>query len=404
MATGKAASLTRARTSTPVSARAVASSKRWDALDFFRFAAVMLMVQGHTFYVVVDEAIRPEKWYRWHNYVHGYTAPTFMFASGLAFGVTTFRRWDDHAHWGRPLLRRIERYLMIIGLGYLIHLPSFSMAALDGASERALTNFLKVDALQVIGFTLLVAELLVWAIKKRGVFVAAIGALGVGSVLAAPAIHRIDLAALHPALSAYVNAGTGSPFPVFPWSGFLCAGIVAAFFVQRTFDHGHDDRLLGRLVAVAGVCMIAALGFGMVDPGIFGEHNFWKTNPWFFVWRVGVLLLFLAVLCVLDDFLRRRGPPGRVHRTVRVMAMETLVIYVAHLFVLYGTPLNEGVNRAIGKNLQIPEAVLGVTVLFAAMAALAWGWHLLKKKKPTHFFWMRMVMLAALLGWVFLSR
>jgi hypothetical protein len=404
MATGKAASLTRARTSTPADAATVTSTRRWDALDFFRFAAVMLMVQGHTFYVVVEESIRDAKWYRWHNYIHGYTAPTFMFASGLAFGITTFRRWDDHTHWGKPLLRRLERYLMIIGLGYLIHLPSFSMAALDGASERALTNFLKVDALQVIGITLLFAELLVWAIKKRGPFVAAISAAGAAIVLLAPWVHRIDLSAIHPAIGAYLNAGTGSPFPIFPWGGFLCAGIVAAFFVQRTFDHDQDDRLLGRLVAAASVCMIAALGLGMIAPDLFGEHNFWKTNPWFFVWRVGVLLLFLALLCVLADLLARRGPAGKIHRTVSVMAMETLVIYVSHLFILYGTPLNEGVNRAIGKNLDIPEAVLSVLLLFAAMGALAWGWHAFKKKKPTQFFWMRMVMLAALLGWVFFSR
>lgn len=404
MASGKVATLTRARTSTPVDAAAVASSKRWDALDFFRFAAVMLMVQGHTFYVVVDEAIRPEKWYRWHNYVHGYTAPTFMFASGLAFGITTFRRWDDHAHWGKPLVRRIERYLMIIGLGYLIHLPSFSMAALDGAGAHALTNFLKVDALQVIGITLLAAELLVWAVKKRGPFVALVGGLGVLSVLLAPWIHRLAFDGLHPALGAYLNASTGSPFPIFPWSGFLCAGIVSAFFVQKAFDADHADRLVGRLVAAAGVMMIAALVLGMVAPELFGEHNFWKTSPWFFVWRFGVLLLFLALLSVFADFLSRRGPPGRVHRTVRVMAMETLVIYVAHLFILYGTPLNEGVNRAVGKNLGIPEASAAVLVLFAAMAALGWGWHLLKKKRPTQFFWARMVMLAALLGWVFFSR
>ncbi len=380
------------------------SAKRWDALDFFRFAAVMLMVQGHTFYVVVEESIRDARWYRWHNYVHGYTAPTFMFASGLAFGVTTFRRWDDHAHWGKPLLRRIERYLMIIGLGYLIHLPSFSIAALDGAGERALTNFLKVDALQVIGITLLVAELLVWAIKKRGVFIAAISAFGAAIVFLAPWVHRLDFGALHPALAAYLNSATGSPFPIFPWGGFLCAGVVAAYFVQKTFDADHGDQLVGRLVAVAGVCMIAALGLAAVDPGIFGEHNFWKTNPWFFIWRVGVLLLFLALLCVLADVVARRGPPGRIHRTVSVMAMETLVIYVAHLFILYGTPLNDGVNRAIGKNLDIAEASLIVLGLFVAMGALAWGWHLFKKKKPTQFFWMRMAMLAALLGWVFLSR
>jgi len=405
MSTIKTTPLGRAQAESAVDAATEAPSRRWDALDLFRFAAVMLMVQGHTWYVLVDEAIRPEKWYRWHNYVHGYTAPMFMFASGLAFGITTFRRWDDHATWGRPALKRVERYLMIVGLGYLIHLPSFSMAALDGASDRALANFLKVDALQIIGITLLACELLVVVIKKRGAFVAAVAGLGVATVALAPWIHRLPFEEwLHPVFSAYFNSNTGSPFPIFPWAGFLCAGIVTAFLVQRAFDRGQHDELMGRFVAVAGSMMALAVVIGAVDPGLFGEHNFWKTNPWFFAWRVGALLLVLALLCVLADALARRGPPGAIQRTVQIMAMETLVIYVAHLLILYGTPLNEGMNLAIGKNLAIPGAALAVLILFAAMAALGWGWHVFKKKKPTQFFWARMAMLAALLGWVFLSR
>ncbi len=378
---------------------------RWDALDLFRFAAVMLMVQGHTWYVVVDQAIRPERWYRWHNYVHGYTAPMFMFASGLAFGVTTFRRWDDHAYWGRPVLKRIERYLMIIGVGYLLHLPSFSMASLDGASIGALRNFLKVDALQVIGVTLIGAELLIVAVKRRGLYVTLVSAIALGIVALAPWVHRLPVDAwLHPAFAGYLNSTTGSPFPLFPWAGFMGAGIVTAFFVQHAFDTGNARQLMGRLTAAGAALMSVALLAGLADISIFGEHNFWKTNPIFFMWRVGVLLIVVAVFTLVAEALGRRGAPGPVRKTIQVMGMETLVIYVAHLLVLYGTPLNDGINHSVGEHLAIPQATLAVVVLFAAMTAFAWGWHLFKKRRPAHFFWMRMAMLTTLLGWVFLSH
>jgi uncharacterized membrane protein len=70
-------------------AAVAAVDRRWLALDLLRFLAVLLMVQGHTFTALIEDAVRALGWYRWHSYVHGYTAPLFMFSAGLAFGVTT---------------------------------------------------------------------------------------------------------------------------------------------------------------------------------------------------------------------------------------------------------------------------------------------------------------------------
>jgi uncharacterized membrane protein len=64
---------------------------RWLALDLFRFAAALLMVQGHVFTELLSSDYSGERWVRHHRFVHGYTAPMFLFAAGLAFGVTTFR-------------------------------------------------------------------------------------------------------------------------------------------------------------------------------------------------------------------------------------------------------------------------------------------------------------------------
>src|SRR5688572_12434418 len=78
-------------------------SGRWLALDLLRFCAVFLMVQGHTFTTLIDPVVRRARWYRHHEFLHGYTAPMFLFASGLAFGYTTFRAWEANTRPGPPL-------------------------------------------------------------------------------------------------------------------------------------------------------------------------------------------------------------------------------------------------------------------------------------------------------------
>jgi len=386
---------------------AAAPRGRWAALDFFRFGAVLLMVQGHAFYVVVSETVREASWYGWHGYVHGYTAPMFLFAAGLAFGITTFRRWDDHARVGKPLWRRVERYLLIIAVGYLLHMPQMSLSGLLSASPERLATFFKVDALQHIGVVLLACELLIPALRRPGRFVALVAVLGVASVLAGPFLWRLPVEGWLPTgIAAYVNDHTGSIFPLAPWSGFIFAGIVSAWLIHRARlrDRRPWHEFAGPLVTAAAALMLAsAIGTEQLRD-VWGEHNFWKTSPWFFLWRVGCVLLLLAGLCGLSRLLEgRRRPTGPIGSTVQVMGQETLVVYVAHLFVLYGSPLHRGFQHDWGHALGLGQSALFFLAVFVAMAFLAWGWHTFKTRRPGQFQTARLALLGSVILYVFVG-
>ena len=84
------------QTASRKAAKAERRAGRWLALDLLRFCAVFLMVQGHTFSSLLDPSVRAERWYQHHNFVHGYTAPMFLFENldlfeymviGLLLGV-----------------------------------------------------------------------------------------------------------------------------------------------------------------------------------------------------------------------------------------------------------------------------------------------------------------------------
>lgn len=372
-------------------------ARRWLALDLFRFLAVVLMVQGHAFYVTASPAVREAGWYAWHNYVHGFTAPMFLFAAGLAFAITTFRRWDEHTRLGRPVYRRIERYLLLLAIGYLLQVPGLSLGKLlSPDSPDALARMLKVDALHHIGLVLLLCVGLVLVLRRPGRFAFASGALGVASVLAGPFVWRLPAEEVLPTfLAAWVNDHTGSIFPLVPWSGFIFAGVVTGWAVSRAARRDGDwtSGLPPRLAGVAAVLL--ATGFALDQSGLdpFGPHNFWKTSPWFFLWRLGVVVLVLALLGLLDGWLRARTSRPTV-RLIRVMGQETLVVYVAHLLVLYGSPVFVGVWALWRRQLGLAPSVAVVVALFAAMAGLAQLWHHVKTRRPSEFQWLRLGLMA----------
>ncbi|MEM7135700.1 MAG: heparan-alpha-glucosaminide N-acetyltransferase domain-containing protein [Myxococcota bacterium] len=365
-----------------------AITERWGALDVLRLVAVVLMVQGHTFTALLDPAFRVGGWDRPHAYLHGLTAPMFLFASGLAFGVATFRRWTDHARTSPATRRRFERYGWLLFIGYALSLPKMSFRRLFGESsaDNART-FFRVDALENIGVSLLVLQALVLVLKRPRPFVAAVFVLGAGLVFGAPAAWRMPAEALLPlALAAYVNVNTGSILPLFPWAGFIFAGVLTAYGCLDRSMSLRPHRAFG--LGVTGLLLwwvataLAQHGFNC-----FGEHNYWKTSPIFFFVRLGLLLLGLSLLCFGEALVTRRSTapksdsPGWMART----AQETLVIYVTHLFLLYGSPINHGIARFYRNDLSIAMASAVALLILSVSVGVALCWRYARDHYPVRF-------------------
>lgn len=387
-----------------VDGRVVAAgrTRRWLALDAFRFVAVCLMVQGHVFTTLLDRATKSQGWYPHHSFVHGYTAPMFLFGAGLAFGYTTFRQWEQHAAGGAPARKRYQRYFWLLFIGYLLHLPSLSLSRLLGISDpQTIARMFQADVLQHIGVSLALCQVLVWLVKRRGLFVAIIAALGIVSIAAAPWVWGLDLSdGLLPTwAAAYVNASTGSAFPLVPWAGFTYAGIVVAYALgaerrERLADV--SQVAAWPLTALALGCLIVPIVLDRFGPFAWPSHNFWKVNPLFTLWRLGNVLAILALFCHVERILLRCGILGaeargrgskvavRVSRWIKLIAAESLIIYVAHLLVLHGSVLAPGLKHgdvAHEHSLGLGGASVVALALFLAMVGLAKLWNELKRER-----------------------
>lgn len=369
--------------------KAIAKAKgRWKALDFFRFAAVVLMVQGHTFTALLDTEVKAAAWYRWHAFVHGLTAPMFLFAAGLAFGVTTFRKWDAHHSGGAAMGKRLKRYGWILFVAYVLHLPGLSLWRLFGENaEAAQRSFFQVDALHHIATVLVASVLWVRFAPSKRAFVTGIALAAAAVVLSGPFMWRTSFEGVVPApLAAYLNADTGSLFPIVPWAGFVLSGILTARFIGN--PTGHRPFVLGGGLMLVGASLVG-VSIALRDSGFdpFGEYNYWKTGPYFFMWRLGVVMMALAVLCGVERLLARRSSTqtGLAGRTVETMGQESLIVYVVHLLVLYGSVAAPGLTSLFKGSLSPVSAGLVFAVFFAAMAAVAFAWKTARTDHPVYF-------------------
>lgn len=363
------------------------SNNRWIFVDFLRFVAVVLMIQGHTFDAVLSYEIRAEGWYGVHSFWHGFTAPLFLFGSGLAFGIATFRKWHHHIAWSPALAKRLRRYGLLLIIGYALHLPYFSLSrVVGGLTSKQVTVFLQSDALHVIAVSLIVAQLSVLFVKDRRRVAVLLATLAVGVALTAPLLWELTLEGRLPtALVAFLNNSTGSIFPFFPWSAYLFGGVLTAYLLRPwESDEPDPNRLL----------FIAALGMGLLLvgrvldllPTAYPVEPHWNANPVVLMSKLGAIILFLVSLYQLERLVRRVIALRQASRTpvltaVTFMGQESLVIYVIHLIILYGSTLGPGLNRVVGRTQDVPGAIAVFVPLFVAMLVLAWGWQMLKKNR-----------------------
>lgn len=336
------------------------SAERAIGLDRMRLLAAALMIQGHTFTVVASPALRAAPGYRWHDFVHGFTAPIFLFGAGLAFGLGLERRLATRGPSARA--RDLERSLTLLLLSAMLHLGSTTYRGLVALPIETQRQLLAVDALACIGVCLALGSAFVElatdarAVRRYAAVAAAV------FVLLAPSFDRRVPGTWPPLVEGFLHHGGGSLFPLFPWAGYAMIGIALAP-LARGKGPIHALRVAALGLAAIGL----GLGLHGILPDAFGEHAFWLTSPYFFLGRLGVLLVLLALLGLTPAL------GGLASRLARTLTGETLCLYLVHLALLYGTPLTRSLRGRLGGALDLGGAsglALGLTVVsvFVALA------------------------------------
>ena len=352
------------------------AKQRYIFIDLLRFLAVIAMLQGHTFDALLRVSMKQTWLFTVYDFFHGFVAPAFLFASGVAFGVSTFRKWESHLSLNSVVARRAGRFAGLTLIGYALHLPFFSLTKiLTDSSFKEIAALSQVDALQCIALTLLFLQAAVFILRKkeRLAMLAAICAVFV--MMASPylwAPHATD--GIPIPLASFLNGSHGSWFPIFPWSFYLFCGVCFAFLFLRAKEHRYDTIFMTRIIWTGVALVLAGLVTGEVFLHLFPVHDFWKVNPSVLWGRLGFILIATSALYFFEQ---------SVHITSRIptiMGTESLVIYILHLIILYGSVVNSGLGQTIGGTLGVGMAALVFLLMLFAMSTFAYVWNVIKKR------------------------
>lgn len=333
-------------------------------IDAFRGVMALVMVQGHLCDHLLSPTARALGLYGFQAMFHGSTAPGFLFASGFVAGLPR-----------APLslkasVRRARRILFVLAVGYALHLPYFSLAkTMAEATEIQRRALYACDALQAIAISQLVVLGIQWLAGRRWTIFT--GALAVAVLAAGPMVWDARLSdALPAAIGPYFDVYTGSHFPLFPFAAFVLAGTVAGAAVGRQEPHTRRRRALR-----AGLALIAT-GWALEAFWLGGRVFFWGVSPAYTLVRLGGLLLLLLLI----DLLGQREPPG--FRALALLGRETLLVFVLHLQLLFGSVLFLGPLHSLAGRLSFLGAGLVLLGMIPVLFVSAWVWHRMKARAP----------------------
>lgn len=341
-------------------------TQRVQSLDFMRGFAVVVMVMGHSIDSVLSPASRATEWFRLYDAVRGFTAPMFLFVSGFAFAVVAMRRWNEYVMFGSAARRRLTKMLMLLALGYALHIPFFSFnKILTNTQPSEFAMMLQVDILHCLAVSIMLVQGLVVITRTPGRFAVVTGSVATAIILAAPLVWQQSLApVVGPVLAPFFNQSVPSLFPIFPFTAYLFTGAVIGTLYTLARRRGEEVLYLRSILQVGVALGILGLVLDAVPVTIYPPHDFWKTSPDWFLIRIGIIASLTAV------FFRVRHLPPVLARNLVTLGQASLVVYAVHLLLVYGSAANPGLMQIIGQQLDAPLAVVlafGVLLLMITL-------------------------------------
>jgi uncharacterized membrane protein len=384
----------------------VSKPQRYEFLDLYRGLIVLFMLEGHVFRALMQPALQATKAFELHEIFHGITAPGFLFSSGFTFAIATLRKGDVLIRWSAELWRRLGRLIVLIAVGYLMHIPYFSLRkTLEESTADQWTAFLAFDVLQCIGLSLLCLRLLFVLVRSETLFLASIAVLLAGVVAVTPLVWDKECTARIPLwLAMALNGVHGSTFPLFPYAGFVLAGVLVSWQFLRAAEREGERRFMKHLTLLSIGLIASGYAWDISPLQLYAVDDFWFTSPAYFLIRLGILMLLLAAFWFFEAHVRHREVYDVwMPRWIITLGVESLFVYIVHLLILYGWVLNADYNMEAwwGMRLTLFEALVAFVGLTALLSPAAHLWHYLKKQHPVMlrgvYWWMGLVVLWELL-------
>jgi uncharacterized membrane protein len=314
------------------SSKATVIPSRLLYLDWLRGVAVLAMVHAHILDSWTQAADRQLRIYYSLQWIGGVASPLFLFLAGAATAMSAAskaRRAGSFVVGARAARRRGWE---IFALAFLFRLQ----AELLGFGPLA--TLLKVDMLNVMGLSIVAASLVWQATSDRRLRVLTFAGLTTFTTLVTPLVRASTVFAVLPdPIEAYLRpAGGYAAFPIFPWSGFLFAGVLVGDLVDAArIGHRRPWALQGPLLA-AGLSGVGLATLASYQPALYPTANFWHDSPTIFFIRLGAVTALVPIAWVVEGLSERGWLPLAPFRALVSLGRSSLFVYWIHVEMVYG--------------------------------------------------------------------
>jgi uncharacterized membrane protein len=336
-----------------MNAPARSSTRRLSYIDWMRGLAILIMIEAHVLDSWTRLADRPTRAFGWSAILAGFAAPMFLFLAGVSVSLAAAsgERKTGSAALAAARVRR--RGWEVFGLAYLFRLQAYIL------NPTALfAGVLKVDILNIMGPSIVVAAALWQAARNHRRRLAVFGSATLAITLTTPLVRTSSLVdALPNVVQWYLRATPGrNNFQIFPWAGFVFAGALVGVLLDLARGRQTERRLHAWMLP-GGLAFAAACYAGSHLPSIYADSFFWTSSPMFFLLRVGIISAALSLIYFYERRPRLLGTLWPWASPMALFGQSSLFVYWVHVELVYGV-----FSTSLHKRLPFPDAV----------AAFAW--------------------------------
>jgi uncharacterized membrane protein len=358
-------------------------TNRLFGLDIARLLAMLMMVQGHTIFCLLNETIiNSEKWY-WYlwTFVRGFTAPIFLMVSG-AVHIFANKRNENGKVPLKTLKKRVKVCLILLFIGYLLQFPANSIFDIPFLDIHLLREFLKVNVLQLFSVTLLFLNFLFLITRNNRTLAIICFIIGNILIIGSHFSLQINWHNILPLLfSQYLTMDYGSIFPITPFSGYLYIGVFIGYLLQKTPSENRNKYIIKNFTLLSIpyllIGIILSYWYSNVGYKLFGICS---LNIGISIYRVGVSLLVIVFGTLISSWLLI------FQNEISMLSKRSLFIYVFHLLLIYGTPITPGL-RHLFFNVDIITALYcTLFVIFFSILFVFLYEHTYKNPKSNYFY------------------
>src|SRR5664279_95265 len=268
-----------------------------------RGLACVIMFQTHCYASWLRPELQDTQFAKWSRLLGSLPAPLFLFLAGVSVALTTQKLREKGMARNEVARQTILRGGEIFGLGILFRIQEYAL----GYKWVPWTDMLRVDILNTLGLSMAALGIVCWITTSQNTELARRRNLYAGIVTAAiismltPIVWSAWRQRFLPwPLESYINGihTANEPqswlFPIFPWCAFAFVGLAAGFSLYSETARKKEWQFFTRMAGLGAAGIVISLLLESLPVKVYTMHDYWHTDPTFFMLRCGILLIIMS--------------------------------------------------------------------------------------------------------------